>query len=98
MLGSLRDFFTDRDEWFALYAIDERVEDETFCNQLKRGEFRLHPKGTTGRSEGCIVIEKESDFFRLRAILKNANQISVPGIDLQAYGRLVVDEVGIAFV
>ena len=90
LLGPLRDFFTDRDEWFALYSIDERIDDETFCDKVKRGEFRLHPKGATGRSEGCIVIERESDFFRLRAILKSAKQMTVPGIELRAYGRLVV--------
>lgn len=67
-----------------------QLTDETLCDKVKRGEFRLHPKGATGRSEGCIVIDKEADFFRLRAMLKSAKQISVPGIQLQAYGRLVV--------
>lgn len=33
----------DHSEWFALYAIDERVDDETFCNRIRRGHFRLHP-------------------------------------------------------
>lgn len=90
LLGSLRDLFTGRDEWFALYAIDERIDDEMLCEKVRRGEFRLHPKGTLGRSEGCIVIEKESDFKMLRMILKNAKQIQIPGVDLKAYGRLTV--------
>jgi len=90
LLGPLRDLFTSRDEWFALYADDDRIDDETFCKKVKRGQFRLHPKGTTGRSEGCIVIEKKTDYQFLRAILKNSEQVEVPGIELKAYGRLVV--------
>lgn len=90
LLGPLRDLFSGKNDWFALYAADERIDDETLCDKVKRGEFRLHPKGATGRSEGCIVIDKEADFFRLRAMLKSAKQISIPGIQLQAYARLVV--------
>ncbi|MBN4080234.1 DUF2778 domain-containing protein [Beggiatoa alba] len=88
--GPLRDLFTSRDEWFALYADDDRIDDETFCKRVKRGQFRLHPKGTIGRSEGCIVIEKKTDYQFLRSILKNSEQVDVPGIALKAYGRLVV--------
>lgn len=90
LLGPLRDYFTGRDEWFALYAVDERIDDETLCNKVKRGQFRLHPKGPSGRSDGCIVIEKKSDFHILRTMLRNTAQIQVPGLDLKAYGRVVV--------
>lgn len=90
LLGPFRDLFTGRDDWFALYAHDARIDDETFCEKVKRGEFRLHPKGATGRSEGCIVIDKKTDFMYLRAILTNSQQVEVPGIKLKAYGRLVV--------
>ena len=90
LLGPLRDLFTSRDEWFALYADDDRIDDETFCKKVKRGQFRLPPKGSTGRSEGCIVIEKKTDYQLLRTILRNSNQVEVPGIELKAYGRLVV--------
>lgn len=90
LLGSFRDIFTGRDEWFALYAADERIDDEMLCNKIRRGQSRLHPKGALGRSEGCIVIEKETDFQILRATLKTAKQIQIPGLDLKAYGRLTV--------
>lgn len=90
LLGQLRDLFTGRDEWFALYADDDRIDDETFCKKVKRGQFRLHPKGPTERSEGCIVIEKKTDYLFLRSILRNSKQIEVPGIEFKAYGRLVV--------
>ena len=87
LLGPFRDLFTSRDEWFALYADDGRIDDETFCEKVKRGEFRLHPKGTRGRSEGCIVIDKKTDFMYLRTILRNSKHIEIPGIKLR---RLVV--------
>jgi len=90
LFGPLRDLFNDRDQWFALYAIDDKIDDETFCEKIKRGQFRLHPKGTTGRSEGCIVIEKNTDYQFLRSILKKSEQVEVPGVELKAYGRLVV--------
>ena len=90
LLGPLRDLFNNRDDWFALYAIDDNIDDEAFCNKVKRGQFRLHAKGFTGKSEGCVVIEKQSDYQFLRTILKNTTQIEIPGIELKAYGRLVV--------
>lgn len=46
LLGPLRDLFNVRSEWFALYADDGKVDDEMLCNEVKRGSFRLHPKGT----------------------------------------------------
>jgi Protein of unknown function (DUF2778) len=90
LLGSIRDFFTGREDWFALYAADGLINDETFCNGLKRGNFRLHPKGILGRSEGCITIDKLADFFRLRAILKSARPTAMPRSALKSYGMLVV--------
>jgi hypothetical protein len=91
LLGSVRDLFTGREDWFALYAADGRIDDETFCNGLKRGNFRLHPKGVLGRSEGCITLDKPADYFRLRSILKSARPTVVPRSALKAYGVLVVN-------
>lgn len=90
VLGPFRDLFTGRDQWFALYAIDQRIDDETYCADVKRGLFRLHPKGPFGRSEGCIVVERLADFQQLSAMLKGASQQRIPGTDLEAYGRLIV--------
>jgi hypothetical protein len=59
-------------------------------NKVKRGNFRLHPKGPRGISEGCITIEKLADFQQLRAILKGIAPSAVPGIELKAYGSVVV--------
>ncbi|MEO0444300.1 MAG: tlde1 domain-containing protein [Pseudomonadota bacterium] len=73
-----------------MYAIDDEIDDETFCEKVKRGLFRLHPNGPLGRSEGCVVINKESDFLLLRTILKNTSKRFISGTELESYGRLVV--------
>jgi hypothetical protein len=39
MLGGLRELFTGRDKWFALYAADNRIDDKTFCNDIIRVTF-----------------------------------------------------------
>lgn len=90
MIGPFRDMFNGRNDWFSLYAIDSKIDDETYSNKVKRGLFRLHPKGPTGRSEGCIVIEDIMDWQSLRAILKNTTPAAVPGGERMAYGKVVV--------
>ncbi len=62
LFGPLMDLFNDKDEWFALYSIDNKIDDETYCEQVKRGQFRLHPKGRQGISQGCITIDDWTDF------------------------------------
>lgn len=78
-----------KSDWFALYAIDEKVDDEMLCNQIKRGNFRLHPKGPGAISKGCVTIENRTDWYRIRSILKASQPVTVPGTDLKAYGRLL---------
>ena len=90
LLGSFRDLFTGRSDWFALYAANGQIDDETFCDSVKRGNFRLHAKGALGRSEGCVVIDKTADFLLLRAMLKGVQPVAIPGAKLNAYGMLVV--------
>ena len=55
LFGALRDLLNGHGEWFALYAVDGKIDDETFCNEVKRGNFRLHPKkwlrAGTGQSQ-----------------------------------------------
>ena len=89
-LGPLRDLFNSHDNWFALYAIDGKIDDETFCNHVKRGNFRIHPKGTLGISQGCITIESISDFQRLRVKLKGTKQETIPSTSFLAYGKVIV--------
>lgn len=90
MIGLFRDMFNDRSHWFALHAIDGKIDDETYCNEVKRGAFRLHPKGPLGQSQGCIVIENPSDYQFLRTILTNSTPEAVPGSTLMAYGKVKV--------
>ena len=89
-LGPLRDFFVDRSDWFALYATDGKIDDETFCNGVKRGNFRLHPRGAAGISRGCITIQHQADFNIIRAHLRAGRQINIPGSSMTAYGRVTV--------
>lgn len=89
-LGPLKDLFRDRSDWFALYAIDQKIDDETFCNHVKRGSFRLHPKGPLGISEGCITVNEKSDFMRLREMILKTEIITIPDTALKAYGKVVV--------
>lgn len=60
---SVNAFFTgsNRSEWFALYRDDGLINDETFVNGIRRGEFRLHPTGPSGLSKGCITLYSQSD-------------------------------------
>ena len=89
-LGWLRDLFSGRTDWFALYANDGKIDDETWCAEVKRGRFRLHPKGPRGVSEGCIVIDQESDFQLVRAILRSKKPIDVEGTDIHAWAKVIV--------
>jgi hypothetical protein len=88
--GWLWDLRSGRKDWFALYAIDEKIDDETWCEKVKRGQFRLHPKGPLGISAGCIVIDKESDFQLLRARLRSTPAIHIPEFNIDVWAELVV--------
>jgi hypothetical protein len=89
-LGWFRDFLSGADKWFALYAIDGKIDDTAYFRDVKRGEFRLHPKGPRGLSLGCVVIDQHADFDRLRSMLLSHGSQSVVGSDLKAFGILTV--------
>lgn len=90
ILGIFYDLFTHKDQWFALYSADSEIDDASYCDAVRRGNFRLHPKGVRGISKGCITIDKSSDFQRIRLLLKNSTQVPVPGTELLAYGIVTV--------
>ncbi|WP_369790258.1 DUF2778 domain-containing protein [Rouxiella sp. WC2420] len=95
-LAAIRQFFlkhvygTDRSEWFALYRADETIDDWTFIDGVKRGNFRLHPIGPMKLSEGCITLKRSSDFENLHNQLLRTSMISIPGSTLKAYGTVEV--------
>lgn len=99
-LGAIRHFYlnniygTDRDSWFALYKEDLQIDDTVFIEGLKRGEFRLHPIGPAGLSEGCITLCQPSDFEYLRNALLNTTMIQVPCSSFRAYGTITVTSQG----
>ena len=90
ILGPLRDLITGRDEWFALYAIDGKIDDATYCEKVKRGLFRLHPKGPQGVSQGCIVINDWTDFQVVSSLLKGTKAEKISSVGLDAYGIVTV--------
>lgn len=89
-LGWLYDSIGGMDQWFALYADKERIDDEMWCDQVKRGHFRLHPKGRRGISQGCIVIDQPTEFQRLRQILRAGSGKKIPGTDMVAWAKVIV--------
>jgi len=90
LFGPLKDLFNDKDTWFALYAIDNKIDDETYCEQVKRGQFRLHPNGELGISRGCITINDWSDYQVIRSLLKGTKTIEIPDVGLECYGKVRV--------
>lgn len=88
--GWLYDMFGQRGDWFALYANDGKIDDETYCNEVKRGSFRLHQKVGRGISKGCITIDRQSDFNLIRALLKGSLREEIPGSEFKAYGKVCV--------
>lgn len=89
-LGWLRDFMTGKDEWFALYAIDKKINDFTFCEEVKRGHFRLHPEGSLGISKGCVTLKSKIDFNELRKKLLSTKSDAIPKTAIKTYGTVDV--------
>lgn len=80
---------TGRDHWFALYRIDGKIDDETYIEGVRRGQFRLHPMGSGRISKGCITLVSHTAFARLSAYLRSADLAYIPGTNIRFYG--VVD-------
>ncbi len=95
-LGFFYDWFdahgfgsTDRTKWFMLW--NPASGDTTNINGIKRGNFRLHPKGPFGLSLGCITVENSYEFDRLQKFIRSRGMVlPVPGTTLRAYGTVEV--------
>lgn len=83
---------TDRGEWLSLYRDDDVVNDETFINGTRRGEFRIHPVGPKGISQGCITLFSLLGFNVLRQHIRNRPGQTLPGKSVKYYGLLEVIE------
>jgi hypothetical protein len=96
MLGWLYDWAgehgigtTDRSKWFMLWNPSDG--DITMIDGIKRGSFRLHPKGPVGISHGCVTVVSPTEFDSLqRYIRKDLPALTVPGAPFKAYGTLEV--------
>ena len=89
-LGPLLDWIADRDIWFALWREDGALDDQTFVDGVRRGEFRLHPKGPRGISLGCITLEYRSEFDLMRAYLLAQPVSHIPSTRTRTYGTVDV--------
>jgi len=81
---------SDHAEWFALYRDDRVIDDVTWVNGVKRGQFRLHPAGGQGTSLGCITLPRHTDFSIIRRALLHTATIPVRNSGLHAYGTIEV--------
>jgi hypothetical protein len=77
-------------EWFALYRDDGVIDDYTWVNGVRRGNFRLHPIGGGGHSHGCITLASYAEFQGLRRALLQTNTIPARNSGLNAYGWIEV--------
>ncbi|CAE1143649.1 DUF2778 domain-containing protein [Serratia rhizosphaerae] len=95
MRTAIQDWWTGNDHstWFALYRQDGVMDDWTFINGIKRGNFRLHPNRPDGQGEswGCITFYNPTEFSILRNRLLRTQQVHIRGSSgLMAYGQVTV--------
>ncbi|MBN3801776.1 DUF2778 domain-containing protein [Paraburkholderia sp. Ac-20336] len=81
---------SNHNEWFALYRDDGIIDDVTWVNGVKRGQFRLHPAGGQGVSLGCITLPRHTDFMFIRQALLGTTTVPVRNSGLHAYGTIEV--------
>lgn len=95
-LGWLRDYLHNRanssnnEYWFALWADDGTIDDYTTVQGVKRGNFRLHPVGSLGLSDGCITLVHPDQFNDLRTRLLQSRPATIPGKGTRYYGTVEV--------
>lgn len=75
--------------WFALYREDSNIDDLTFIGCVERGNFRLHPAGYKGISNGCITFISKDDFNIFREALLRTPTFKVSS-QLDAFGTVQV--------
>lgn len=73
----------------ALNREDSNIDDHTFIGSVERGNFRLHPAGYKGVSNGCITFISKDGFNIFRAALLRTPTFKISG-QLEAYGTVQV--------
>lgn len=92
LLASAKSLYSgnDRSKWFALFRVDEKIDDETLFQGVHRNLFRIHPAGDGGISNGCITFKNSSEFAVFRNTLLQLKKKTLAGTNIQAYGVVVV--------
>ncbi len=88
--GQVMSFVTGKDEWFALYRNDGTPGDDTVEKGVVRREIRLHPKGPRGTSLGCVTLNNQADYDRLRKRLLSTTTGVIPGTNIKYYGTILL--------
>ena len=57
----------------------------------RRGNFRLHPVGYFGISEGCITLFQKEQFYQLREHLVRQPYEVIPATQIRTYGAVIVE-------
>lgn len=81
---------TRRRDWFALYTATPPVRDFLVIQGVTRSNFRIHPVGYWGVSEGCITLPNLQNFYSLRSWLKRQKTSKIPGTNIDYYGTVTV--------
>jgi len=81
---------TRRADWFALYTTTPPAGDSLIVNGVRRANFRLHPVGYFGISEGCITLPNVDNFYVLRNWLLKQKTEKIPGTNIDYYGTVTV--------
>lgn len=89
-LGARLSSGTGRHHWFALYRVDGKIDDVTYIEGVKRGQFRLHPVGSGRISKGCITLVSHGAFEELSAYLRRFDPALIPGTNVRSYGEIEV--------
>ena len=95
LMSPLKDYFasqlsgSDRGLWFGLFKEDNQIDDSTYIDSTSRGNFRLHPAGYQGVSNGCITLPDKCHFLILRSALLNTAPMTVTA-SLRAFGTIQV--------
>lgn len=85
--GRLWSRLSGRDEWFALYRVDGKIDDLTVVNGVERGLFRAHA-GT--RSAGFVTFRSAQQFADFRQQILQSPNGTIPGTDIVFYGTITV--------
>ncbi len=81
---------THRREWFSLYSTTPPFGDYMNVKGVLRGNFRIHPVGRLGESDGCITLTHPTQFEQLRTFLHSQKTEKIPGTELIYYGKVIV--------